>query len=395
MRRHLVVLDDDELIGAFVRRVAEEIGYQVTATTSPEAFLAAVAERAPAAIVLDLKLGGRDGIEVLRALGRQRCDARITLLSGFDFKVLSAAHELAADLGLNIGEALTKPVRAAQLREALSSEAADAQPPGAAELAAAIAAGELVLEYQPIVLCETGAMSGLEALVRWQRAGGERVPPDQFIPVAEADPELMDALTLAVAARAADDAHAMRLSGFAPQIAINISAQNLRRLDFPERMAAAFAAHGLEPSRVKLEVTETAAMTEPLVSLDVLIRLRLKGFSLAVDDFGTGSTSIAMLRRLPYSELKIDRSFTKDMLTSADAHAVVAASIALARSMQLGTVAEGVESAEAMAELRSLGATAAQGYFVSRPLQLGKLIPWMVERKAAHEGQAPSKQIKA
>src|SRR3546814_6396958 len=100
-----------------------------------------------------------------------------------------------------------------------------------------------------------------------------------------------------------------------------------------------------------------------------------------------------MLRRLPYSELKIDRSFTKDMLTSADAHAVVAASIALARSMKLETVAEGVETAEVLEALRSLGATAAQGYFVSRPLPLAKLIPWMVEHKASQERrQAPSHQ---
>lgn len=385
MQRRLLVLDDDELVGAFVRQVAEGIGYSVTATTSPEEFLLVVSERAPAEIILDLQLGGRDGVEVLRVLGSQGCPARITLLSGFDEKVLFAARELGADLGLRIGKALTKPVRAATLREALSGDAATAPLAAAAELAAAISAGELFLEYQPIVSCASGVAQGVEALVRWQRADGVRVPPDRFIPVAEAAPELMDALTLAVARGVAADARTMSLAGIAPMVAINISARNLRRLDFPERLATVLERNGVQPARIKLEVTETAATTDPLVTLDVLLRLRLKGFSLAVDDFGTGSTSIAMLRRLPYSELKIDRSFVKDMLTAADAHAVVMASIALARSMNLETVAEGVETADVMKALRHAGATSAQGYLMSRPLPVGKLIPWLLERRMPQE----------
>src|SRR3546814_17583547 len=109
LRRHLVVLDDDELIGAFVRQVAEEIGYQVTATTSPEVFLAAVSEHAPAAIILDLQLGGRDGVEVLRVLGGQSCAEGITLISGFDPKVISHAPDMAVAPGVTNGKAPAKP----------------------------------------------------------------------------------------------------------------------------------------------------------------------------------------------------------------------------------------------------------------------------------------------
>lgn len=381
MQRVLLVLDDDELVGGFVRMATEGLGFRARSVTAVEAFRAALAQEPPDEIVLDLQLGASDGVEVLRLLAAEGCRARITLLSGFDSRVLASAHELGAELGLNIGRALSKPIRLDALREALGAPVAAAAPISADQLVSAIAAREMFLEFQPIVACATGLPVSAEALVRWRR-GGERIPPHRFVPVAEADPALMDALTLEVARLAAEAARSMAAAGLDQQVAINISAQNLRRLDFPERLSTVFEQAGVPPRRIKLEVTETAATAEPLVTLDVLLRFRLKGFSLSVDDFGSGATSIAALRRLPYSELKIDRSFVKDMLTSADAHAVVVASLALARTMGLSSVAEGVESVEIARGLRDLGATAAQGYLFARPLPLPALLAWLPERSS-------------
>ncbi len=375
--RNLLVLDDDELVGAFVRRLAAEMGYAVRTSTTVEAFRTHFWAQAPDEIVLDLWLGQSDGIEVLRFLSAQGCRARIILLSGTDNRTLDAARAFAENVGLNVGAALSKPVRAAALRGALTPIEAEAAAINAEALAAGIRNGELVLEYQPIITCANGKLSGLEALVRWQRPEGGRVPPDQFIPIAEAEPELMDELTFAIAGHAAQDWHVISKSGFTGHVALNISAQNLRRLDFPERFASLIQERGLPAEQVTLELTETAAMTDPLVSLDVLVRLRLRGFTLAVDDFGTGYSSLSMLRRLPYSELKIDRSFVKDILASHDAMAIVKAVLAMAQNMGLNTVAEGVEDAQILTTLTDAGATCAQGYGISRPLALPKLVEWI------------------
>jgi EAL domain-containing protein (putative c-di-GMP-specific phosphodiesterase class I)/CheY-like chemotaxis protein len=392
MERHLLVLDDDELIGAYIKRVAETLGFAVRATTTVEAFVDQLIVQQPTDIVLDLQLGQSDGVQVLRILAAERCKAGIVLLSGFDERVLASARDLGADLGLNIRHALTKPIRAAALQAALGEDrAAEAATISPAELERGIRRGELMLEYQPIVGCKALDMRGVEALVRWRRGDGLRVPPAAFIPIAEANTDLMDLLTMKVAEQAAQDWRTLAVSGWRTSVSINISTQNLRRLDFPERIAEVVEGAGAPASNIKLEVTETAAMSEPQVTLDTLLRLRLKGFRLSVDDFGTGFTSIAMLQRLPFTELKIDRSFVQDVAQSADALAVARGIVALARSMGLSTVAEGVETREVLTELESLGADCAQGYFISRPLTLDKLLVWLAER--SRDPQVPGVSI--
>jgi EAL domain-containing protein (putative c-di-GMP-specific phosphodiesterase class I)/CheY-like chemotaxis protein len=385
MARHLLILDDDAEIGQFVRQVAERIGFSVTSVTSFEAFRLGLAEREPDEIVLDLHLGRADGIEVLRFLAGQGCGARITMMSGTDARALQSARQLAIDLGLSVGEALLKPVRVTSLREALALPQAQPAQPTATELSNGIANGELFLEYQPIVVCATGALACLEALVRWARPEVGRIMPNDFIPLAEADADLMDRLTFAVAERAALDWPILERGGFAGRIGLNISAQNLRRLDFPERLDETLREHGLSAERVKLEVTETAAMSDPLVQIDVLLRLHLRGFVLVIDDFGTGYSSLSMLRRLPYSELKIDRSFVQDLRTSRDSMAVVRAALALAQSMGLSTVAEGVEDSATLDSLTGLGVTFAQGYGVGRPIAPTKVEEWIrAQRRPLH-----------
>lgn len=383
MTRKLLILDDDELICAYVRRIAEDLGYHVRVSSAADRFREYFWADRPDDIVLDLQLGSSDGIEILRFLSAQAYRGRITFLSGFDNRTLASARDLALSLGLTAGEALHKPVRAPDLRAALAMPEASASDITAASLSAGIRNNELVLEYQPIIDCATGSVAGLEALVRWQRPGALRVPPDQFIPVAEADPDLMDMLTFAIASRAAQDWPVLQAASFDGFVALNISAQNLRRLDFPERLAGLLQDSGLPPGQVKLEITESAAMTNPLVTLDILLRLRLRGFQLAVDDFGTGYSSLSMLRRLPYSELKVDRSFVKDMNVSRDALAIVKAVIALARSMELSTVAEGVEDQGTLDNLIKLGASHAQGFGISRPLAVSKLVEWLAERPSS------------
>lgn len=380
--KQLVVLDDDPEVGQFVARLATDMGYAVRVTGTADCFREQYWAQGPDEIVLDLRLGASDGVEVLRFLAAQGCKARITLMSGIDARTLDATRAFAISLGLNVGQALRKPVRAAELRAALSRSDLGASEITPAAVLQGIKNGEMMLEYQPIIACRDGRLMGLEALVRWHRPTTGRVPPDQFIPVAEADPELMDQLTFAIARQTINDWPRLSEAGFDGLVALNISAQNLRRLDFPERFTSLLQDGGVPADRIKLEVTESAAMANPMLTLDILVRLRLRGFTLTVDDFGTGFSSLAMLRRLPYTELKIDRSFVKDLLVSHDAQAIVKAVLALAQSMGLETVAEGVEDDQVLAALTDLGTTCAQGFGISRPLGAAKLVEWLDARPA-------------
>jgi EAL domain-containing protein (putative c-di-GMP-specific phosphodiesterase class I) len=391
--RNLLVLDDDELVGAYVMRVAEKIGLPARATATARAFFDQLLLQPPTDILLDLQLGATDGVEVLRVLAAQRSTARLILLSGFDGRVLASARDLARELGLDVRHALFKPVRAAALKAALQPDEQAARAITPSELEAGIGRGELILEYQPIIDCQKLNVRGLEALVRWNRGGRERVPPDAFIPVAEANAELMDLLTMTVVEQAVRDWRTLAESGWRTCISINVSAQNLRRLDFPDRIANLVDGAGVPTAEVKLEITETAAMAEPEVTLDTLLRLRLKGFHLSVDDFGTGFTSIAMLRRAPFTELKIDRSFVGEVATSEDALAIARGIVALARSMGLSTIAEGVETQETFDVINGLGTDAVQGYLFSRPLRLDRLLVWVAERNTSAGGSACSKLV--
>jgi sensor c-di-GMP phosphodiesterase-like protein len=233
--KSLLILDDHVQVAAFVKRVAEDLGYDAIATTTMALFEESFCASPPDEIILDLQLGQDDGIEVLRFLAARQSRARVTLMSGTHGRMLDTARQLAVGLGLNVGQALAKPMRAAALKAALAQQQEGPAPVTAADLAAGIANGEVRLVYQPVVSCATGALVGFEALARWWRPTIGCVFPDSFIPLAEVDPDLMDQLTFSLPARLAEDLPLLDACGFEGRVALNISAQNLGRLDFPER----------------------------------------------------------------------------------------------------------------------------------------------------------------
>jgi EAL domain-containing protein (putative c-di-GMP-specific phosphodiesterase class I) len=165
--------------------------------------------------------------------------------------------------------------------------------------------------------------------------------------------------------------------GSAVRIFINISGRNLRSLDFPDRMAALRERMGVPEHGIGLEITESVAMDDPDVTESVLTRLRLKGFSVALDDFGTGHSSLTALRRMPFSTIKIDKSFVGDLQTSSDSFTIVKSVIQLARDMGLASVAEGVENADAARLLTELGIDHLQGYYFSPPRRFDAFVTWL------------------
>lgn len=235
------------------------------------------------------------------------------------------------------------------------------------DLARALASDELSLHYQPVVGLHSGQVVGVEALSRWQHRLLGAIPPGRFVEIAETE-GLAATLDGWAVERALREAAGMRAAGvLAPTayVAVNLSARSLADPGLEEHVAAAADAAGLDPQDVVLEVTESATMTDATTAADLLGRLRRRGFRVAVDDFGTGHSSLSYLRRLPVSVLKIDRSFVGEIGTDAHVRAITASIVDLARTMGLSVVAEGVESLEHAAVLRRLGADAAQGWLWS------------------------------
>jgi EAL domain-containing protein (putative c-di-GMP-specific phosphodiesterase class I) len=369
-----LILDDDPALSRLHARLAEEVGFTACTIHTASQFAIEFSNCVPELIMLDLHLGDSDGVEVLRFLSDAGYAGPIVLVSGADPRVLRASGRLGGEMNLNIAGIVSKPARIAELREILLAAYAALEPLGLERLLAGIAADELVLEFQPIVQASSRLPVALEALVRWSHPTLGRISPDRFIPVAERDGDCMAKLTDWVILNAAMASAALEAAGFSLPIAINVSTLNIRDLEFPERFQRLTRSVRVEPSRLSVEITETAAFGDPVHSNEVLTRLRLKGVELAIDDFGTGYSSLASLKQLPFSVLKIDRSFVSDLTTSPDSYAIAKSVADLARNMGLATVAEGVENEDTARILTDFGVDNLQGYLFSRPLPLAQIV---------------------
>jgi diguanylate cyclase (GGDEF)-like protein len=248
-----------------------------------------------------------------------------------------------------------------------------------ADLRRAIAQDEIVLHFQPKADLASGQVTGVEALVRWAHPERGFLYPDAFIPFAE-HTGVMRPLTLHILDRALAQCRLWHDAGLELGVAVNISTRNLLDLTLPDELERLIALHGIAPEMIELEITETTIMADPPRAKVVLARLSELGVSLAVDDFGTGYTSLAWLRDLPVTTLKIDKSFVLNMGVDAGDSVIVRSTVQLGSNLGLRVVAEGVEDAAAWDELTALGCDLAQGYHLSRPQPAEVLSPWLLDR---------------
>ncbi len=249
------------------------------------------------------------------------------------------------------------------------------------DLAMALERGELKLNYQPKVDFADGGVRQAEALIRWIHPEFGFIPPDEFIGVLEESGNI-SILTRWVIDAAARQARAWLDAGLEIKVSINLSAMDLLNEALPEIITGTLDSAGLPPRLFGLEITESAVMRDPRMALAVLGRLREAGFTLSIDDFGTGYSSLAQLKRLPVSELKIDKSFVLELGPDSEDTAIVQLTIDLAHSMGLGVVAEGVETAAGWQVLERFGCDVAQGYLISKPLAAQDFEKWVREVRA-------------
>ncbi len=278
-------------------------------------------------------------------------DAEIALTVAKSTKVNWLAYELAMDT--------TRP-------ESLSL---------LSELNRAILEGELRLFLQPKVNLQTGQVTGAEALVRWQHPTRGMVPPNDFIPFAEQTGKI-SALTIWVIREGARLTALWRAEGRPIVVSLNISTYDLRDASFVGRVTDLVKDQGARPADLRLEVTESGMMDDPESSLTVLNALRDVGFSLSIDDFGTGYSSLSYLQRMPVAELKIDRSFVRNVTAGSDGAELLDSIITLGHRMGLVVVAEGAETADECALLKNLGCDYVQGWFVAKAMPIADFENW-------------------
>jgi EAL domain-containing protein (putative c-di-GMP-specific phosphodiesterase class I)/ActR/RegA family two-component response regulator len=330
----------------------------------------------PDLIVCDLNMPTHDGVDLIRALAERRYPGKVLIVSGEPNSVIDAVAKLARMQGLRVIGSIKKPLTPLALIAALAGGERGQKPPtqplsaSPSLLDAAIERGALHPFFQPKVSMFDGRVTGAEALARIATSPSEFANPVPYVQLAERNNRIDD-LTIAMARVVSKHARTFLVGGRPLSFAINISPVSLKRLDFPDLLKDAIDAAGVPTSRVTLEITETSLLEYEADALDVLSRMRLKGFGLSVDDFGTGYSNIDRLRMFPFTELKIDQSFTRNALTDAFARACVETSVRLAKELGLKVVAEGVETHEMWDLLADLGVDEAQGYLIARPMPAG------------------------
>ena len=337
-----------------------------------------------------------DGVEFVRHLVKRSYPGSLIVLSGEDERMLRAAEKLVQEHQITALGYLRKPAKpemlAALLEKwvpappsehwtplGLDGTAATKRTYAADDVRAAIANGELVNYYQPKVSLTSGNVVGVEALVRWKHPVNGLVFPDQFIGVAEKNGLIRDLTRVVIAGAFKDARRWQQETGLALQVAINVSMDDLGALDFADYIAAEAAAAGMLSKNVTLEVTESQLMQDQRVPLDVLTRLRLKRFRISIDDFGTGHSSLAQLRDLPFDELKIDRGFVHRASVDKTVMAIFDTSVLLAKQLRMQIVAEGVEDRADWDFVRRSGCDVAQGYFIARPMPAENVRGWIEE----------------
>ncbi len=373
----ILIIDDEEDICDLIAEVAERRGLEPRTTSNAETVPQILSDFAPEIIMMDLMMPGVDGVELLRHLSERAKNAKLCLISGSDARVLNSARRLGSAHGLDVVAALEKPLSIPVLNGFFDSLSAGKKETSDEEdLARALAAKEFQLYYQPVIELPSCRVKGVEALARWDHPVRGVLLPCAFLEQITND-GLMPALTDFVIDTAVDQAAQLYASGERLTVAMNITASTLLDLSLPDKLAELCKQRGLPPEMLILEVTEAEAMRDVTRTMDVLLRMRLRNIGISIDDFGTGHSSLRELQRMPFNEMKIDRSFVTDMATKKDCEVIVNSIIDLGHNLGLKVIAEGIEHQQTWDMLCAKGCDYAQGFFMGTPMPASDLILWL------------------
>jgi EAL domain-containing protein (putative c-di-GMP-specific phosphodiesterase class I)/AmiR/NasT family two-component response regulator len=391
----ILVLDDDTEVRETICAMLGSFGMNVSCADSADAFFKQLDRARFDVVILDLLLPDCDGLEVLGRLAPlQEC--QVVIASGSGKRVLQTAKLSAEAAGVDVLGILPKPLRRKDLKDVLGNakkckKARSTQRKAAPRpkidvpmLRNAIEQRHITCHLQPKIRLSDGVPYGFEALARWSDPQHGMIFPDEFIPVASAN-----GLDFALSVSMLDQAMEClaSLSDTSLSVAVNVPVRVCADMRFEPRLDALVEAHGLMPRHVILEVTEAGPSGISNMELDALLRLRLKGYRLSIDDFGTGASSLERLVRIPFDELKIDRLFVRDIDKSHHARSLIRTLVQMGRLFGMTVTIEGVETQEAIKISKKLGCDNAQGYGVAKPMPPAALRQWMAERTRCLVGE--------
>jgi EAL domain-containing protein (putative c-di-GMP-specific phosphodiesterase class I)/DNA-binding NarL/FixJ family response regulator/HPt (histidine-containing phosphotransfer) domain-containing protein len=382
-----LIVDDDIVASHFAAAMLSALGVEdVKVASSGEAALALLERyRWQVDLVMtDLRMPYFDGIEFIRVLAEKSFGGKLAIGSGLEESMVHSAADFAAASALNYCGFIRKPFSFKALSRLLNkaSQTASKGPTGekeykveAGEILAGMRNDEFDVYLQPIVDAHSLETHTLEALARWHGEHGF-IPIESVIAAAERH-GIMNQLSELLFTKALICGAMLAREGFNLRLAINVSSSWLSDARLPEFMLASCKATGFPVENIVLELTETGATANMAQALEVLTRLRLHGFRLSIDDFGAGYSSLERLQRIPFSELKIDRSFVRKAAEYEQSRTVLAYSLEMARQLNLDTVAEGVETERDLQLVRDLGCDSVQGWIVARPMRLAETLEWL------------------
>lgn len=384
------VIDDEVGICNFVAMALDSLGVQAETFHSLDPAIAALQRGHPDFVFLDIALGGSDAVDVIRSLANMQYRGIVQLMSGSDVLLLDDVRRVGVRHGLNMRPSMRKPMRLMDIRQAVTPAPAVGQAPTKphrapavrVDLGEALAKGCLELWYQPKIDLRTMAISGVEGLIRCRHPEHGLLSPASFLP--GADDDSLDALTGFVVIAALRDGGELTDAGVPLRVAVNTGVGSLARLKLSAIVRENRPKNDNWPGLI-LEVTESEVVKDVDTVHEMATQLRIYGITLAIDDFGEGHSSFARLRELPFSELKLDRSFVDGCADDPTNIGICRAVIDLAHNFGVVAVAEGIEKPRDLEAIRRLGCDMGQGYLFARPMPKADLVSMLGDRARTRE----------
>lgn len=361
----VLIVDDDPLVLSLLDKVTRRMGFDSRTATSIEAVDPGAASGA-ALLLLDLNVGGDHALSLIDRLSRAGLSIPVVLMSGYGTRTLNLVREACHEQNCAVAGVLSKPFEMAAL-ETLLSHFRWRTASRTGELKEALEEGGVVPFYQPIVDMRTGRVAGAEALVRWLHPEQGVLLPSDIIPDAALQ-GLMPALTFRVLDQALRDWSVLANGATHFGISVNVTADVVTHSDFIAKVVDLLAEHRVAPRRLTLEITESLSALDVPQLCTALCRLRSAGINLALDDFGSGYSSLVALRDLPFNKIKLDRAFVTHAETRPEERMIMASVTRLARDFGLESVAEGIETQGCFDLVREFGMDYGQGYLMAEPM---------------------------
>ncbi len=390
-----IIVDDDAIARRLAAGVLRNLGVnpEFEAADGVEALARIRHEGNQIDLALcDLEMEGMDGVEFLSQLGAERPGMSVVLLSGMEKSLIESVEGMARSSGLRVLGALQKPVDRDKLSgliarmsgaHSTNSVSGDAGTLITVEdIARGLSEKQFVPYFQPKIDLSSGDVTSVEALVRWRHPQLGLVPPNRFIPLLEDSGQIVE-LTWFMLESSMRTLVEWLPNGLDVSVSVNVTVDFLEEFAVTENIIALAQNLNAPPQRVTLEITESTAATHVLTVIGNLARLRMRGFGLAIDDFGTGYASMQQLSRIPFNELKVDRSFVSGAARYPNLRTILESSLNLGRRLGLKTVAEGIETMDELRLVRSIGCDMAQGFLFAKPMEAGHFLRWVSEWQGA------------